>query len=94
MKLAMIAGGLLLCAGCATTPEVTLLMGPRVDNQQDTTDFGVTVMILQQIGNSRFRCGHVHSSTLENGPPWRGERFEVTVDGSGCGPRWGGKPRQ
>lgn len=92
LKLAL-AGGLLLLAGCATSPEVTLLMGPRIDNQLNDTEFGATLIILQQIGQSRVRCGAVHSSTVENGKPFHPDRREATFDHAACGLRFGGNAR-
>lgn len=79
---------LFLCA-CATT-EVQLLIGPRVTNQDSDTDLGATLLVLQQIGQSRVRCGYVHESELNKGRPFN-ERDERTFDQLGCGPRWGGK---
>lgn len=90
LMLAALCG--LFVAGCQTTPEVTLLFGPRATNQSSDVDFGATLLILQRIGESRTYCGYSHTSE-----PFRGRSFndkpEQTQDSLLCGPRWGGRDR-
>lgn len=79
----------LLCA-CAHAPEVTVLAGPRKVDLGDT-EVALTIQVLQQIGESRWRCGWTHNSVIDKGRPFN-DRPEITFDQlPACGPRWGGK---
>jgi hypothetical protein len=85
MKLALLA--VLLLAGCATAPEVTLIAGPRwIDEQPDVA---VTIMLMQRYGKHGIG-GCVHQSEPQHGPPFNGEDEQV-FDSCGAGWRWGGK---
>lgn len=88
MRFALLS--LLLCS-CAHKPEVTLLMGPRKVDLGDT-EVALTIQVLQQIGESRWRCGWTHNSVLDKGEPFHPERPEITFDQlPACGLRWGGR---
>ena len=74
--------------GCTHT-EVTVLFGPRTSEGE--TDLALTFQVLQQIGESRVRCGYAHSSAIDKGEPFHPEREEITFDHLGCGLKWGGR---
>jgi hypothetical protein len=78
----------LLLAGCATTPEVTTLLGPRYLNNGDQ-DVALTIMLIQRFGQHGV-TGCVHTSEPTHGGPFRNDP-EDTSDTCGLGLRWGGK---
>lgn len=81
----------LLLAGCAYSPEVTLLLGQK-RIEQDTV-FGGTIMFVQRFGdNGHGVCGYAHSSDPQHGKPFNDDK-EMTMDTSGCGFRFGGNKR-
>lgn len=87
----LILAGLLL-SGCAYSPEVTFLFGPkRIEG--DVQDLGASITVIQRFGEKgRAVCGWDHLSDPLHGPPFNGEA-EVTGDLGGCGFRVGGNRR-
>jgi hypothetical protein len=81
-----------LLTGCSTQPEVTVLAGPRKVDLGDT-EVALTIQVLQQIGESRWRCGWTHQSLPGAGEPFFPDREEIVFDQLACGPRWGGGER-
>ena len=80
---------LLLLAGCASTPEITLLAGKR--RIESERDFAVTILVLQKFGKEGHGvAGCVHQSEPANGWPHDDEP-EETSDQCGLGMRFGGK---
>ncbi len=78
----------LLLAGCSTTPELTLLAGPRRMNNGER-DFAVSILLLQGFGKHGV-TGCMHQSEPSNGQPFNDDD-ELTFDTCGAGLRWGGK---
>ena len=83
-SLALVAACLL--AGCATTPELTVLWGPR--RYEGHRDTAVTFMLLQKIGKHTV-VGCTHQSEPQHGRPFNSES-EQTFDSCGLGARFGG----
>jgi hypothetical protein len=74
--------------GCAYSPELTVLLGPK-RIEDDTQNLGFTMALIQRFGD-HGACGYAHGSDPEHGPPFNDES-EFTFDSAGCGGRWGGK---
>lgn len=89
MKFGAVLLAALVLAGCATSPEVTVLLGPK--RVEDSSTVGATFMFIQRFGK-HGACGYVHSSDPAAGPPFNGEH-EFTLDTGGCGVRFGGKTK-
>lgn len=85
MKLALLA--VLLLAGCATVPELTVIVGPRRQNTGEQ-DVAASFMLVQRIGR-RAVVGCLHQSEPSHGAPFNGDD-ESTFDSCGFGARWGG----
>jgi starvation-inducible outer membrane lipoprotein len=79
----------LLLAGCSTTPELTVLVGPRWSEGKQ--DVAATFMVIQKVGKHAV-LGGVHQSEPSRGKPFD-SREEETGDMAGVGVRFGGKPR-
>lgn len=80
----------LAVAGCATTPEVSLLLGPRYS--EGLTEFSATIQVRQKVGK-RWECAYTHNSVVNKGPPFNGDE-EITSEHPACGPTWGGRDRR
>lgn len=79
----------LLLTGCAYSPELTVLVGPK--RIEDNVEASVTLLLIQRFGE-HGACGYGHSSEPSHGYPFNDEP-EMVFDGAGCGVRWGGKKR-
>jgi hypothetical protein len=79
----------LLLSGCATTPELTILVGPRWSEGRQ--DVAATFMLVQKAGKHAV-LGGVHQSEPSRGKPFD-SREEETSDMLGVGVRVGGNPR-
>lgn len=77
-----------LLSGCATSPEVTALLGPRKLNNGDQ-DVALTILLIQKFGLHGV-TGCIHTSEPTHGGPFRDDP-EDTSDTCGLGLRFGGK---
>jgi hypothetical protein len=78
---------LAVLSGCAYTPELTVIAGPRwSEGERDTA---VTFMLVQRHGE-HIVSGCAHNSLPSRGAPFNDE-YEVTFDHCGPGVRFGGK---
>lgn len=81
-----------LLTGCAHTPQVTFLLGPR--QSEGVKEMAATIMVLQPFGeNGHGVCGEVHNSEPANGKPANHDD-EITFDQLACGFQWGGRERR
>lgn len=88
MKIATLCLAVLL-AGCAHSPELTVLVGPK--RIEDDAQVGLTLMLTQRFGE-HGACGYAHGSDPSHGKPFN-DQEEITFDSVGCGARFGGKKK-
>lgn len=89
MRLAVLAA--LLLSGCAYSPELTVLAGPK--RIEGDVEAGLTLMLIQRFGErGHGACGWVHGSDIGHGVPFN-DKPEYVFDSPGCGARWGGRKR-
>lgn len=91
LRILRVSAVALALSGCATQPEITLLVGPRRQNN-GAHDTAATIMLIQKVGKHAV-TGCVHQSEPKHGRPFNDEP-EETDDTCGLGGRWGGNARR